>query len=80
MTAPELGTLSWIPAAERPDLLGEPVAAALASLTGPAWVAEIDDDLADTASRFCRPGGRMSATGGRDPAVAQMRSAGRMGA
>ena len=50
MTAPQLGSLSWMPAAERIDLLGAPVAAALASLPGPAWVAEIDDDLADTAA------------------------------
>jgi prolyl-tRNA editing enzyme YbaK/EbsC (Cys-tRNA(Pro) deacylase) len=50
MTAPQLGSLTWIPAAERPDLLGEPVAAALPSLSGPAWVAEIADDLADTAA------------------------------
>jgi prolyl-tRNA editing enzyme YbaK/EbsC (Cys-tRNA(Pro) deacylase) len=50
MTAPQLGSLTWHPAAERPDLLGDPVAAALPALPGPAWVAEIDDDLADTAA------------------------------
>jgi prolyl-tRNA editing enzyme YbaK/EbsC (Cys-tRNA(Pro) deacylase) len=50
MTAPRLGSLSWLPAAERPDLLGAPVAAALPSLGGPVWVAAIDDDLADTAA------------------------------
>ncbi|MCW2637058.1 MAG: hypothetical protein JWQ99_3425 [Blastococcus sp.] len=50
MTAPELGSLTWMPAADRPDLLGAPVAAALPSLAGPAWVAEIDGDLADTAA------------------------------
>jgi prolyl-tRNA editing enzyme YbaK/EbsC (Cys-tRNA(Pro) deacylase) len=44
-----LGSLTWLPAADRPDLIGAPVAAALASLPG-AWVAEIDDDLADTAA------------------------------
>jgi prolyl-tRNA editing enzyme YbaK/EbsC (Cys-tRNA(Pro) deacylase) len=49
MTAPELGSLNWLPAADRPDLMGAPVAAALASSPG-AWVAEIDDDLADTAA------------------------------
>ncbi|SOC47241.1 Cys-tRNA(Pro) deacylase, prolyl-tRNA editing enzyme YbaK/EbsC [Blastococcus aggregatus] len=49
-TPPVLGTLTWLPAAEHPELLGAPVAAALAQLTGPAWVAEIDDDLADTAA------------------------------
>ena len=50
MTAPRLGTLSWLPAAEHPELLGASVAAALPSLPGPAWVAEIDEDLADTAA------------------------------
>jgi prolyl-tRNA editing enzyme YbaK/EbsC (Cys-tRNA(Pro) deacylase) len=49
-TPPVLGTLTWLPAAEHPELLGAPVAAALAQLTGPAWVAAIDDDLADTAA------------------------------
>ena len=52
MTAPRLGSLTWLPATERPDLLGAPVAAALSLLPGPAWVAEIDADLADTAA-FC---------------------------
>jgi prolyl-tRNA editing enzyme YbaK/EbsC (Cys-tRNA(Pro) deacylase) len=50
VTAPQLGSLTWIPAADRPDLLGAPVAATLAALPGPVWVAEIDDDLADTAA------------------------------
>lgn len=49
-TPPVLGSLTWLPAAEHPELLGAPVAAALAQLTGPVWVAEIDDDLADTAA------------------------------
>ena len=49
-TAPRLGSLTWLPAADRPDLLGAPVAAALAQLDGAAWVAESDDDLADTAA------------------------------
>ena len=49
-TSPRLGSLTWTPAAERPELLAAPVAAALAALTGPAWVAEIDADLADTAA------------------------------
>jgi prolyl-tRNA editing enzyme YbaK/EbsC (Cys-tRNA(Pro) deacylase) len=49
MTAPQLGSLTWMPAADRPDLVGAPVVAALASLCG-VWVAEIDDDLADTAA------------------------------
>jgi prolyl-tRNA editing enzyme YbaK/EbsC (Cys-tRNA(Pro) deacylase) len=50
MTAPQLGTLAWQPAAERPDLLAEPVAAAVAGLAGPAWVAPIDEAAADTAA------------------------------
>jgi prolyl-tRNA editing enzyme YbaK/EbsC (Cys-tRNA(Pro) deacylase) len=50
MTAPRLGSLTWHPAAERPELLGAPVTAALPALAGPVWVAEIDDDLADTAA------------------------------
>jgi prolyl-tRNA editing enzyme YbaK/EbsC (Cys-tRNA(Pro) deacylase) len=50
MTAPQLGSLTWYPATERTDLLGDAVAAALPVLTGPVWVAEIDDDLADTAA------------------------------
>ena len=50
MTAPRLGSLTWVPAAERPDLLGAPVAAALPLLAGDAFVAQIDDDLADTAA------------------------------
>jgi prolyl-tRNA editing enzyme YbaK/EbsC (Cys-tRNA(Pro) deacylase) len=50
MTAPQLGSLTWLPAANRLDLLGGPVAAAVPGLPGPAWVAEIDDDLADTAA------------------------------
>lgn len=50
VTVPQLGTLSWQPATERADLLAEPVVTALAALDGQAWVAEIDDDLADTAA------------------------------
>jgi prolyl-tRNA editing enzyme YbaK/EbsC (Cys-tRNA(Pro) deacylase) len=49
-TAPQLGTLSWLPAADHLDLLGGPVAAAVPGLAGPAWVAEIDDEAADTAA------------------------------
>ena len=48
--APRLGSLTWLPAAEHPELLGAPVAAALPTLAGPVWVAQIDDDLADTAA------------------------------
>jgi prolyl-tRNA editing enzyme YbaK/EbsC (Cys-tRNA(Pro) deacylase) len=50
MTAPELGSLTWLPAAEHLDLLGDAVAAALPALPGPVWVAVIDEDLADTAA------------------------------
>ena len=50
MTAPRLGSLSWQPAAERPELLAAPVAAALGTLAGAAWAAEIDPELADTAA------------------------------
>jgi prolyl-tRNA editing enzyme YbaK/EbsC (Cys-tRNA(Pro) deacylase) len=51
-----LGTLQAVPALDRPDLLGDPVAHALKALD-PAdaalvGVAEIDPDLADTA-QFC---------------------------
>jgi prolyl-tRNA editing enzyme YbaK/EbsC (Cys-tRNA(Pro) deacylase) len=49
-TAPQLGSLTWLPAADRPDLLGAPVAAALTQLGGEVWVAEIDEDLADTTA------------------------------
>jgi len=56
VTWPVLGTLSAVPALDRPDLLGKPVLSALEALD-PAdaalvGVAEIDPDLADTAS-FC---------------------------
>lgn len=50
MTPPQLGTLTWEPAAARPDLLAEPVAVALAGSPGPVWVAPIDDAAADTAA------------------------------
>jgi len=50
MTAPRLGSLTWLPAGDRPDLLGDPVAAALPSVPGAVWVAEIDGELADTAA------------------------------
>ena len=52
MTVPELGSLTWVPASDRPELLAAPVAAALSLLPGPVWVAEIDAELADTAA-FC---------------------------
>jgi prolyl-tRNA editing enzyme YbaK/EbsC (Cys-tRNA(Pro) deacylase) len=50
MTAPRLGSLTWLPAAEHAELLGTPVAAALPALPEPVWAAAIDDDLADTAA------------------------------
>ncbi len=49
-SAPALGSLTWLPAAERPDLLAPSVADALAHLPDVAWVAEIDPELADTAA------------------------------
>jgi prolyl-tRNA editing enzyme YbaK/EbsC (Cys-tRNA(Pro) deacylase) len=48
--APHLGSLTWLPAVDRPDLVAAPVVAALPQLDGVAWVAEIDEDLADTAA------------------------------
>ncbi|TNY38663.1 YbaK/EbsC family protein [Thermomonospora catenispora] len=50
-----IGDLDWTPAADRPDLLAEPVRAALAGpdpVVAEALVAEIDPELADTAA-FC---------------------------
>ncbi|WP_445942205.1 YbaK/EbsC family protein [Pseudonocardia sp. T1-2H] len=54
MTWSVLGTLRAVPALDRPDLLAEPVAKALAALDDASGVgvAEIDPDLADTAA-FC---------------------------
>ncbi|GAA4234040.1 prolyl-tRNA editing enzyme YbaK/EbsC (Cys-tRNA(Pro) deacylase) [Streptosporangium album] len=46
-----IGTLDWVGAATRLDLLAEPVARAVAGLDG-VEVAEIDPTLADTAA-FC---------------------------
>ena len=48
--APQLGTLTWLPAHQHLDLLGEPVAAAVPGLAGPAWVAAIDEEAADTGA------------------------------
>lgn len=46
-------SLLWTPAADRPDLLAEPVAKAVAALgRADVRVAEIDPELADTAA-FC---------------------------
>ncbi|MFB9963611.1 YbaK/EbsC family protein [Sinosporangium siamense] len=47
-----LGTLEWVPALDRPDLLADPVARAVRESGVEAWVAEIDPALADTAA-FC---------------------------
>jgi prolyl-tRNA editing enzyme YbaK/EbsC (Cys-tRNA(Pro) deacylase) len=52
-----VGTLTWVPVTERPDLVAAPVAAALKTRADqgdelPVRVAEIDPDLADTAA-FC---------------------------
>jgi prolyl-tRNA editing enzyme YbaK/EbsC (Cys-tRNA(Pro) deacylase) len=56
-----MGNLTWVPAADRPDLLADPVARALGEDAlgkrvlgehGDAQVAEIDPELADTAA-FC---------------------------
>jgi prolyl-tRNA editing enzyme YbaK/EbsC (Cys-tRNA(Pro) deacylase) len=44
-----LGNLDLVPASERPDLLADPVAAVVETLTD-AQVAPIDPDLADTAA------------------------------
>lgn len=50
VTAPQLGSLTWQPAADRADLLATPVTAAVPAVAGPVWVTEIDPDLADTAA------------------------------
>lgn len=50
MAPPQLGSLTWLPAGDRLDLLAPPVAAALPLLGDAAWVAGIDDELADTAA------------------------------
>ncbi|MBC6457656.1 YbaK/EbsC family protein [Actinomadura sp. HBU206391] len=46
-----IGSLDWVPAAGRPDLLADPVARAVREEMD-AQVAEIDPELADTAA-FC---------------------------
>ena len=52
VTLPSFPSLTSLPAADHPELVGAPVAAALASWPGAAEVAvvEIDPDLADTAA------------------------------
>ena len=48
--APQLGSLTWVPATDTAELLAPSVAGALAALAAPAWVAAIDEELADTAA------------------------------
>ena len=52
VTLPSFPTLTSLPAVDHPDLLGDPVAAALAGWAGASDVAvvDIDPDLADTAA------------------------------
>jgi prolyl-tRNA editing enzyme YbaK/EbsC (Cys-tRNA(Pro) deacylase) len=56
VTSPNIGTLAWVPASTRPDLVAAPVAAALrgpaAAFADSVHVAAIDPELADTAA-FC---------------------------
>jgi prolyl-tRNA editing enzyme YbaK/EbsC (Cys-tRNA(Pro) deacylase) len=47
-----LGTLGWVPALDRRDLLAGPVARAVEAMAGEVAVAPIDPALADTAA-FC---------------------------
>ncbi|MFP5283789.1 MAG: YbaK/EbsC family protein, partial [Actinomycetes bacterium] len=49
---PDLGTLTWFPARERPDWLAAPVADFLATRDLDVLAAAIDPSLADTAA-FC---------------------------
>jgi prolyl-tRNA editing enzyme YbaK/EbsC (Cys-tRNA(Pro) deacylase) len=51
-TPPTLGTLTWLPALDHPELLAVPVQRALTATPVDAWVAAIDPSLADTAE-FC---------------------------
>jgi prolyl-tRNA editing enzyme YbaK/EbsC (Cys-tRNA(Pro) deacylase) len=50
VSTPVLGNLTWQPALDAPELLAEPVQAALGDV--PAYAAAIDPGLADTAA-FC---------------------------
>jgi prolyl-tRNA editing enzyme YbaK/EbsC (Cys-tRNA(Pro) deacylase) len=52
VTVPTIGTLSWVPATDRLDLLAAPVAAAGHDVLDDLFVSEIDPSLADTAA-FC---------------------------
>jgi prolyl-tRNA editing enzyme YbaK/EbsC (Cys-tRNA(Pro) deacylase) len=49
---PVIGTLSWLPAADRPDLLAAPVRAVIQEHGLQCFVSPIDPKLADTAA-FC---------------------------
>ena len=51
-SAPQIGTLSWRPALQAPELLAAPVSAALRRADSAAYVAPIDPEHADTAA-FC---------------------------
>jgi len=50
VTGPSLGSLTWLPVSGRPDLLAPVVAPAALALGPGAWVAEVEDHLADTAA------------------------------
>lgn len=50
--APTIGTLSWLPAADHPELLAPPVFRAVTGANARLFVAEIDPTYADTAE-FC---------------------------
>lgn len=77
-----IGTLTAVPALERPDLLAPPVREALRSEAGPladVEVAEIDPDMADTAA-FCRRYGVAESISANCVVVADRRVEGRMAA
>jgi prolyl-tRNA editing enzyme YbaK/EbsC (Cys-tRNA(Pro) deacylase) len=50
--SPAIGTLTWLPAADRPDLLAAPVRTTIQERGLDCFVAPIDPTLADTAA-FC---------------------------
>jgi prolyl-tRNA editing enzyme YbaK/EbsC (Cys-tRNA(Pro) deacylase) len=52
VTAPRIGTLTWLPASDQVELLAARTAAAIGDLRLTCFVAAIDPDLADTAA-FC---------------------------
>lgn len=52
VAVPTIGTLTWLPAKDHPELLAEPVSAMIAELGLDCYVAAIDPTLADTAE-FC---------------------------